>query len=70
MLLERLADQLGYAGTSAVCALRMPGTPFSLVTNGERDGHKRRLVAFLNTVADENVEAHFPCHSKASDHAA
>jgi len=70
MLLERLADQLGYAGTSVMGVLRMPGAPFSLVTNGERDGQKRRLVAFLNSVADENVEVHFPCHSKASDHAA
>ncbi len=70
MPLERPADQLGYAGTSVVCALRMPGTPFSLATNEERDSHKRRLVALLNFVADENVEVPFPCHSKASDHAA
>ena len=38
--------------------LRMPGPPFSLVMNGQRNGHKRRLVAFLNAVADENVEVH------------
>ena len=38
--------------------LRMPGAPFSLVTNGERNGHKRRLTAFLNAAADENVEIH------------
>ncbi len=83
MLLERLADQLGYAGAmerasdkffpyvdhigpatllnsdnSVMGVLRMPGAPFSLIMNGERNGHKRRLVAFLNAVADENVEVH------------
>ncbi len=83
MLLERLADQLGYAGAmerasdkyfpyvdhigpgtllcidgSVIGVLRMPGAPFSLIMNRERNGHKRRLVAFLNAVADENVEVH------------
>ena len=67
---ERLADQLGYVGTSVVCGLRMPGTPLSLTMNEERDSHKRRLVALLNSVADENVEVPLPRHSKASDHAA
>ncbi len=43
---------------SVMGVLRMPGAPFSLVMNGERNGHKRRLVAFLNAVADENVEVH------------
>ena len=38
--------------------LRMPGAPFALVMNGERNAYKRRLVAFLNAVADENVEVH------------
>jgi len=83
MLIERIADQLGYAGAmerasdrffpyvdhigpatmllsddSVMGTLRMPGASFSLVMNGERNGHKRRLVAFLNAVADENVEVH------------
>jgi len=83
VLIERIADQLGYAGSmerasdrffpyvdhigpatllladdSVMGTLRMPGAPFSLVMNGERNGHKRRLVAFLNAVADENVEVH------------
>ena len=83
MLIERLADQLGYAGGmerasdhffpyvdhigpatlllsdgSVLGVLRMPGAPFSLALNGTRNGHKRRLVAFLNAVADENVEVH------------
>lgn len=83
MLLERIADRLGYAGgterasdeffpyvdhigpatllladSSVMGVLRMPGAPFSLVMNSERNGHKRRLVAFLNAVADENVEVH------------
>ena len=43
---------------SVLAVLRMPGAPFSLVMNSERNGHKRRLVAFLNAVADENVEVH------------
>ena len=43
---------------SLMGVLRMPGAPFSLVMNGERNGHKRRLTAFLNAVADENVEVH------------
>jgi type IV secretion system protein VirB4 len=83
MLIERIADQLGYAGAmerasdrffpyvdhigpatmllsddSVMGTLRMPGAPFSLVMNGERNGCKRRLVAFLNAVAGENVEVH------------
>lgn len=83
MLIERIADQLGYAGAmerasdrffpyvdhigpatmllsddSVMGTMRMPGAPFSLVMNGERNGCKRRLVAFLNAVADENVEVH------------
>jgi len=43
---------------SVMAALRGPGAPFSLVMNGERNGHNRRLVAFLNAAADENVEVH------------
>ena len=83
MLVERIADQLGYAGASErasdqffpyvdhigpatlLCCddsvlgvLRMPGAPFALEMNGKRNGDKRRLTAFLNAVADENVEAH------------
>ncbi len=43
---------------SVMGALRMPGVPFALVMNGQRNGHKRRLVAFLNAASDENVEVH------------
>ena len=43
---------------SVMAVLRMPGAPFALVMNAERNGYKRRLVAFLNAVADENVEVH------------
>ncbi len=43
---------------SVMGTLRMPGAPFSLVLNRERNGHGRRLVAFLNAAADENVEVH------------
>ena len=34
------------------------GAPFSLVTSGVRDDHKRRQTALLSAVADENVEIH------------
>jgi type IV secretion system protein VirB4 len=43
---------------SVMSVLRMPGAPFALVMNGQRNAYKRRLVAFLNAVADENVEVH------------
>src|SRR5208282_5247451 len=43
---------------SVMSVLRMPGAPFSTVMNGQRNGYKRRLTAFLNAVADENVEVH------------
>jgi len=43
---------------SYLAVLRMPGACFSLVMNRKRNSHKRRLVAFLNAVADENVEVH------------
>jgi type IV secretion system protein VirB4 len=46
------------ADNSVMSVLRMPGAPFALVMNAERNGYKRRLVAFLNAVADENVEVH------------
>src|SRR5208282_1565719 len=46
------------ADNSVMSVLRLPGAPFSLVMNSQRNGHKRRLVAFLNAVADENVEVH------------
>jgi len=63
MLIERIADRIGPAAllgadSSVMGVLRMTGAPFSLVTNRVRDGHKRRLAAFLNAVADENVEVH------------
>ncbi len=65
MLIERIADHIGPAAllgadSSVIGALRMTGTPFSLVTNGVRDGHKRHLAALLNAVADENVEVRIP----------
>ena len=43
---------------SLLAVQRMPGSCFSLVMNRQRNSHKRRLVAFLNAVADENVEVH------------
>lgn len=43
---------------SLMSVMQMPGAPFSLVMHGERNGYKRRLVAFLNAVAAENVEVH------------
>ena len=41
--------------------LRLRGVPFSLALNRQRNGHKRRLVAFLNAVADENVQVFVHC---------
>ncbi len=83
MLIERIADWLGYAGAmerasdhffpyvdhigpatllcsdgSVMATHRMPGAPFALALNGGRNGNKRRLTAFLNAAADENVEVH------------
>jgi len=65
MRIDRLAGQLGCsagrkrAGNGSVIGvLHMPGAPFSLATNAERDGHKRRLAASFNAVASENVEVH------------
>ncbi len=63
MLIECIADRIGPAAlvsadSSVMGVLRMTGAPFSLVTNGVCDDHKRRLAAFLNAVADENVEVH------------
>src|SRR5271166_4165806 len=46
------------ADNSVMSVLRMPGAPFSMVMHSQRNGYKRRLVAFLNAVADENVEVH------------
>jgi len=46
------------ADNSVMSVFRMPGAPFALVMNTQRNGNKRRLVAFLNAVADENVEVH------------
>jgi type IV secretion system protein VirB4 len=43
---------------SVMSVMRMPGAPFSSVMNGQRNGNKRRLVAYLNAAADENVEIH------------
>jgi len=65
MPIERIADRIGPAAllgadSSVMGVLRMTGAPFSLVTNEVRDGHKLRLAAFLNAVADENVEVHIP----------
>jgi type IV secretion system protein VirB4 len=46
------------ADNSVMAVMRMPGAPFALVMNSQRNGDKRRLVAFLNAIADENVEVH------------
>lgn len=46
------------ADNSVMSVARMPGAPFALVMNGQRNSCKRRLVAFLNAAADENVEVH------------
>ena len=43
---------------SVLAVLRMPGACFSLVMNRQRNSYKRRLTAFLNAIADENVEVH------------
>ena len=43
------------ANDAKMGVLRLKGAPFSLALNRQRNGHKRRLVAFLNAVADENV---------------
>ena len=43
---------------SILGVLRMPGACFSLVMNRQRNSYKRRLVAFLNAIADQNVEVH------------
>ena len=46
------------ADNSVMSVMRMPGAPFALVMNSQRNAHKRRLTAFLNAIADENVEVH------------
>ena len=46
------------ADNSVLSVMRMPGVPFSAVMNGQRNGYRRRVVAFLNAGADENVEIH------------
>ena len=43
---------------SVMGVLRLPGASFYLVLNRERNAQKRRLTAFLNAAADENVEVH------------
>lgn len=42
---------------SVLATLRMPGAGL-LVMNRQRNSYKRRLTAFLNAIADENVEVH------------
>ncbi len=44
--------------SSIMGVLQMPGAPFALVMNAERNGLSRRLVAFLNAIAAGNVEVH------------
>jgi type IV secretion system protein VirB4 len=57
--IDHIAPTVMLLGDSSVMSvLRMPGAPFAVVMNGQRNGYKRRLVAFLNAVADENVEVH------------
>ena len=57
--LDHIADDVMLlADGSRLAVLRLAGAPFSLVMNVERNGYKRRLIAFLNAVADENVEIH------------
>lgn len=58
-------DHIGPELATMLCAddsllgvFRMPGACFSLVMNRLRNSYKRRLTAFLNAVADENVEVH------------
>src|SRR4051794_14074371 len=46
------------ANNAVMSVMRMPGAPFALVMNGQRNAYKRRLTAFLNAVADENVEVY------------
>lgn len=46
------------ADGSRMGVLRMRGAPFSLALGSTRNSYKRRLVAYLNAVADENVEVH------------
>jgi len=63
MMFNRAANHIGPAtmqcsDDSFRAVLRMPGSCFSLVMNRQRDSHKRRLVAFLDAVADESVEVH------------
>ena len=56
---DHIADEVMLlADGSRLAVLRLAGAPFSLVMNAERNGYKRRLIAFLNAVADENVEIH------------
>ena len=43
---------------SIFAVLRMPGAVFALVMNRQRNSYKRRLTAFLNAVAAQNVEVH------------
>ncbi|MDO9713191.1 VirB4 family type IV secretion/conjugal transfer ATPase [Paracraurococcus lichenis] len=42
---------------SVMGMLRMPGPPIALASNRDRNGALLRLVALLNAIADDNVEA-------------
>lgn len=46
------------ADNSLMSVLQMPGAPFALVMHSQRNAYKRRLTAFLNAIADENIEVH------------
>ena len=39
------------ADNAVMSVMRMPGAPFALVMNSQRNAHKRRLTAFLNAIA-------------------
>lgn len=52
-------ETLLLADGSRLGVVRFDGAPFSLALNSTRNGNKRRQVAYLNAVADENVEVHF-----------
>lgn len=52
------ADIMLCSDDSLLAVLQMPGAMFSVSLNSERNANKRRLVAFLNATADQNVEIH------------
>lgn len=56
---DHCSDQVLLLADGSVLAMcRMVGAPFSLRSNSDRNAQRRPHIAFLNAVADDNVEIH------------